>query len=310
MSLKSKNPIHVKLPLLLTLYLREHDVLRLPGIGNFHCNGVLASPDPETAPLNIRFEYAVVREADDSLIDFIKQKTGKMKPLAIADLSSYIESGIQLLNIGKPFYIDGIGTIQRTKDGKHDFVARELAISNFDEPMKEMPVLPSLAARQTDKKRSVFEDEKYQPGVNPWQKLIVAALILGGLAIVVFGGYYLYTNTGGANNTGQNEIPVTDSTTRKQDSLIVPPDSSKSVSSYASLQPGTYKFILETTPNKKRAMRRFSQLKSYMLDIKMDVPADSSSYKLYFAIPATPADTTRIKDSLTRYYLNKVRIEL
>jgi len=297
----------VKVPLLLTQYLREHQLLRLPGIGSFHSTNVSAATDLESVPVcEIRFEYCMIKEPDASLIAFISQKTGKIKPLAVADLTSYIESGLQLLNIGNPFYIEGIGTIQKAKDGKYEFVQKELLVANFDEGIKEMPVLPSLAARQTDKKRSVFEDEKYQPGVNPWQKLIVAALILGGLAIVVFGGYYLYNQTGGSSNTKQ-QVPATDSTNIKTDSTSNQADTLQSVTSYAAMHSGTYKFVLETT-NKKRAMRRYAQLKSYMMDIMMD-SINASSYKLYFIIPATPADTTRIKDSLSRYYLNKVTVE-
>ena len=38
--------------------------------------------------------------------------------------------------------------------------------------------------------------------------------------------------------------------------------------------------------------------------------ADSIAYKLYFLIPSTPSDTARIRDSLSRYYTSKVKIEM
>lgn len=302
----------MKFPLLLSQYLREHQHLRLPGIGTFHFSGDTTQPEAEINLSDyITFEHAVVREPDESFIEFIKQKTGKMRPLALADLSSYVESGLQLIAIGKPFYIDGIGTIQKTKEGKHDFVPYELAVSNpkMEEYPREATTMASLSMKHSEKKRSVFEDEKYQPGISPIQKLVVAALILGGLAIVVFGGYFLYNETDGSSKNIQSteQELISDSTQNQKDSIQAPVDSAQSMASYASLNPGTYKFILETT-NKKRAMRRYSQLKSYMLDVKMETK-DSTSYKLYFVIPATPKDTTRIKDSLSRYYLNKVTIE-
>lgn len=302
----------MKLPLLLTQYLREHKVLRLPGIGNFYSSGSFNPSDPEADfSATLSFEYAVIKDADESLIEFIKQKTGKMRPLALADLSSYVESGLQLIAIGKPFYIDGIGTVQKTKDGKHDFVPYELAVSNpkMEEYPKEATTMASLSMKQTDKKRSVFGDEKYEPGVNPLQKLVVAALILGGLAIVVFGGYYLYNQTGGPSNLQNvNQEQITDTTMNQRDSIAAPADSAQSIASYTSINPGSYKFILETTTSKKRALRRYNQLKSYMMDIKMETK-DSTSFKLYFIIPANPKDTTRIKDSLSRYYVSKVKIE-
>lgn len=301
----------MKLPLLLSQYLREHHQLQLPGLGSFYASGAAATADADTQPtLNIRFERSRVKEADEQFINFIKEKTGKIRPLALADVDTYIENGLQLLNIGKPFYIEGIGTIIKTKDGSYDFVARELAAKEEHNGHAAGRIERSQLA---ENRRSVFNDEKYAPSANPWQKIVVAALILGGLAVVVLGGYYLYMQKNDRANIQQQQIvpPVTDTTTNNQtDSLSAPRvDSAQSMAAYASLQSGSYKFILETTTSKKRALRRYAQLKSYFLPIKMET-ADSVNYKLYFLIPSTPADTLRIKDSLSRYYLSKVKIEL
>ena len=288
----------------------EHHLLRLPGIGTFHYTG---NPNPEDPEINIsndiRFDHQLIREPDESLIDFIKQKTGKMRPLALADLSSYIESGQQLINIGKPFYIEGIGTVQKIKEGKLDFVPFELAISNpkMEDYPKEATTMASLSMKHPEKKRSVFEDEKYQPGTSPLQKLIVAVLILGGLAVVVFGGYYLYNETGGASPKQNIQEQISDTTLHQKDSILTPPDSSQSTASFASLNPGAFKFVLENA-SKKRAQTRYNLLKSYGMDIRMETK-DSVSYKLFFILPATAKDTTRIKDSLSRYYARKVQIE-
>lgn len=301
----------MKLPLLLSQYLREHQKLQLPGLGSFYASGSpAATVDADTQPpLNIRFERGSVKEAEEQFLDFIKQKTGKIRPLALADLDSYIESGLQLLNIGKPFYIEGIGTIVKTREGAYDFVARELAAREEDNHRHER----TERHEQAERRRSVFDDEKYSPSTNPWQKIVVAALILGGLAVVVLGGYYLYmqkNDRAGIQQPQEQQAPVVDSTDNRQDTVHTQPvDSAQSMASYASAQSGGYKFILETTNSKKRALRRYAQLKSYFLPIKMET-SDSVSYKLYFLIPSTPADTLRIKDSLSRYYLSNVKIEL
>lgn len=296
----------MKLPLLLSHYLREHKLLRLPGLGILHYSGPQTNVDGEPAmnQSDIRFEQATIREADDALIDYIKQHTGKIKPLATADLESYIESGLQLLNIGRPFYMEGIGNIQKIH-GSLEFTAREITVSKKEE------VTSNKISSKTgqDKKVSVFDDEKYNPSVNPWQKIVVAALIVGGLAIVVLGGYYLYNqNKGEAVLQEVKPAPQTDSLNLLQDSIPKQTDSSSNnIASYASLNPGSFKFILETTNNKKRAMKRYNQLK--YTNLKLET-VDSTAFKLYFVIPATAKDTTRIKDSLNRYYASKVRIEL
>ena len=299
----------MKLPLLLSQYLREHQQLRLPGLGSFYASGTTAASDADTQPvLNVRFERKSIGEPEEALVEFIRQKTGKIRPLALADLDTYIENGLQLLNIGKPFYLEGIGTIVKTREGAYNFESRELA-STKDEAAKTRPHHARMEV--VDKKKSVFEDEKYNPSSNPWQKIVVAVLILGGLAIVVLGGYYLYMQSNDKADMRQQMMapPIIDSTNNKDSLNTQPADSAASLATYASVRNGGFKFILETTNSKKRAFRRYEQLKSYFLPIKMET-TDSIAFKLYFLIPSTPSDTSRIKDSLSRYYMSKVKIEL
>jgi hypothetical protein len=297
----------VKLPLLLSHYLREHKLLRLPGLGTLHYSGPQTNADGE--PImnhsDIRFEPGQVKEADEVLISFIKQHTGKIKPLATADLESYIESGLQLLNIGRPFYMDGIGSLQKTKEG-FEFTTKEITINKKDEASAQKISNKTSNKTDQDKKRSVFEDEKYNTGVSPLQKIVVAALIVGGLAIVVLGGYYLYNQNKGEANLQEVQPAQNDSLNLLHDSIPKKADSTGNVASYASLNPGSFKFILETTNSKNRALKRYNQLKYSNLKLET---LDSTAFKLYFVIPATAKDTTRIKDSLNRYYASKVKIE-
>src|SRR5215831_12283610 len=118
------NPFTLKLPSLLSQYLREQKTLSLPGIGVFSLTGPVASAD-DSFTSNIQFQNKKIKEPDDKLINFIKQETGKIKPLAIADLETFIATGMELLNMGKPFQLEGIGSIQKKKDGEYDFVAGE-----------------------------------------------------------------------------------------------------------------------------------------------------------------------------------------
>ena len=62
-----------------------------------------------------------------------------------------------------------------------------------------------------------------------------------------------------------------------------------------------YRFVILTTENKHHALRRYSQLLGYKLNIKMD-QKDSAWFKLYFPIAALARDTAYIKDSLSDTY--------
>jgi hypothetical protein len=286
----------LKLPLLLSQYLREQKTLSLPGIGIFNLTGTI-SPDDEAIALNssqVTFESKRIKEPDEKLLSYIKQETGKIRPLAIADLECFVATGMEMLNMGKPFELDGIGSIQKKKDGQLEFVAGPVLMARQDMAHSD----------HHEKKVSVFEDSKYEPRSNPLQKILAFGLLLAGLAVVLLGGYYLY-------NKSNNVEPIADDETRNStpiqqpaiDTIVSKPDTAQ----IAKL-PSTYKFILETTSSKARALKRYNQLKSMAIDVKMDT-ADSMNFKLYLVIPATAADTTRIKDSLHNYYGRRVVVE-
>jgi len=285
----------LKLPILLSQYLREQKTLSLPGIGIFSLTGPLPSDDANSLLLSshIEFERKSVKEADDKLINFIKQETGKIKPLAIADLETFIATGMELLNMGKPFQLEGIGNIQKNKNGQLEFVAGEPIVTR-NEPTHT----------EHGKKTSVFEDNKYEPKSNPLQKVLAFGLLLAGLGVVLLGGYYLYNRSNNPTETANDET-LNDPPARQQviDTVAAPVDSTLIVK-----QAPIYKFVLENTNSKTRALKRYNQLRSMAIDVKMETP-DSTIFKLYFIIPSTAADTIRIKDSLTNYYGRRIIIE-
>src|SRR6202000_1527537 len=108
----------------------------------------------------IQFRNANIQMPDDALVNFIKEHTGKMKSLCAADLDFFLTTGRQLLNIGKPFYIEGIGTLLKNKEGNLDFTPGEYLITKldepadrnrntYDEPPREEPKANNVRQRQT-----------------------------------------------------------------------------------------------------------------------------------------------------------------
>jgi len=276
----------------LSQYLREQKTLSLPGIGIFSLTGPVASAD-DSFTSNIQFQNKKIKEPDDKLINFIKQETGKIKPLAIADLETFIATGMEMLNMGKPFQLEGIGSILKKRDGEYDFVAGEI-ITVKHEP----------AHSEQEKKVSVFEDSKYEPKSNPLQKILALGLVLAGLAVVLLGGYYLYNRS---NNVSAHEeehlssapvqVPIDTVAATKVDTVVTVKE------------PESYKYVLEAKNGKSSALKRYKQLKGLPTDIKMET-SDSVNYTLYFVLPSTARDTARIKDSLNNFYGKRIRIEM
>ena len=311
----------MKLPLLLAEFLYQHKKLDLPGLGTFSLNPSIIIPDESERKENpfipeVEFENAEINAADDELIEFIKKNTGKIKPLAISDLESYITLATQMINIGKPFYFDGIGTLSKGKQGKFDFVSGQHDVTGTYEhdPNKE----------KTKKQQNTFDEQytNHHSQNNRGRKVILTLAMIAGVAIIAWGGYKLYEkNTSTESNEAAVSVPIIDTSSTKIDSQQTSKpsvDSSqikKEVKQVVQTQQSKtkndslqFKFVILETNNKFKALRRYNQLLSYLLKIKMQT-RDSSFFKLYFAFPATAKDTVHIKDSLNLVYATHTIIE-
>lgn len=306
---------------LLAQYLYQHKKLNIPGIGRFFIDPAVAIPDqndknfPEFLQ-QIQFSQQNVTRADDDLIDFIRLKTGKIKPLAESDLESYLSDCKLLLNIGKPLFLEGIGSLQKHKEGILEF-SHGLPMSERTDNM------PSEKAPEKHGERKFLYNNEYTSQstgqTNALRKGLIVAGIIIGLGVIVWGGYLLYSQKTkdtpevqeapqvATIDTSQNYVPP------KPDSLVndVVPDS-LSLKPLENVPPGTYKFICEVTSTKQRALSRFEVLQKMNRNYKMET-ADSVRFTIYVLIPATPADTTRKKDSLKAWYWGErdrqIRIE-
>jgi hypothetical protein len=302
----------LKLPQLLSQYLYQTRKLDLPGIGSFTLDADAVIPQEsdrigQMAATGIRFRNAVIPAADDSLINFIKEHTGKMKSLTEADLDFYLTTGRQLLNIGKPFYLDGIGTLIKTKEGGLEFAPGDYMVARLEEHSPER-----RAAGLDEPAR-----EREAQG-NSTKQGVLLVLIIVGLAVIGWAGYYLYkrnsfsepvekqavvlpdtSKSGSSRTSGQ-----VDTVSKAKDSAAAKPTAPTPDAPVPAVPPpgaAMYRFVILSTDNKHHALRRYNQLLGYQLNIKMD-QKDSAWFKLYFPIAALPKDTAYIKDSLSDTY--------
>jgi len=319
----------LKLSQLLSLYLYQTKRLDLPGIGSFTLDPAAVIPEQSdknvhTHAEGITFKNTVVRTADDSLIEFIKEYTGKMKPLAAADLDFFLTTGKQLLNIGKPFYLEGIGTLMQTKEGQLEYTPGEYSTTKLQDHGPEK-------RERADKKTAAYEEPRteHTPKSNNVRQVALLIGIIVGLVAIGWGGYYFYKkNTFEEQPAAERRARVlpdtiarktTDTTSRsarQQGNLAAVNPPSTNADSLARAFPvpvpgpdqSLYKFVILETDRKNKALRRYNQLLGYQLNIKME-QKDSAYFKLYFPIAASPRDTAHIKDSLIQTYAARVSIE-
>jgi hypothetical protein len=306
----------LKFDTLLAQFLYQHKTLGLPGIGTFTLDSNAFIPTENTknkVPMEgISFSTKFPVLPEEGLVDFIRTHTGKMKPLAEADLDSFLTLSQQYINIGKPLYLEGIGTLQRVKN---DF--------EFTPGLPTTTRLEPVSYHLSEGKRqAAYEEEMAAETGNSGvrQKLLLTFGILCTVALLGWGSYYLYTK----NNTKPPVIidnnkaaltPITSDTSNNKavDSLSGLNPASTSTPNKDSIAqavlpapkvtiaPGNYKFVIEKPTNKTRALTRYNQLKKNGVDLYMET-ADSVNFKLYLLLAAQAADTTRLKDSLNTYF--------
>lgn len=295
----------LKIAFLLAKYFYQQRLLRLPSIGVFHLDAAVTIPDPSDKNFReflkyIHFSQEPVAKPDESLIDFIRTQTGKIRPLAESDLESYLADGKLLLNIGKPFQIEGLGSLQKAKSGAYIFTPGEPIMERLESALPQ----DKETEKQTRRIPAYDEGQQRQSAHNNQRRLLlVGILAVLGLAVILWGGYTLYNkNAKNTDNAAQNETLQRVDTPELAAQL---PDSTAPLPSAGtapvSTPAGSYKFILEQTNRKNRALKRFAFVNDLSPRIKMET-ADSLSFTIYVNLPASVGDTGRLKDSLNAWY--------
>lgn len=278
----------------------------MPGLGRFSLKG--AAPDPEERGAAgahggiIEFTADPHTKESPELIGFISSQTGKIKPLATSDLESFLALSHQLLNIGKPFYLEGIGTLEKKQGGELVFIAGPAAPESAHDPLVKEKMAGSNSFEEIPDFKSVFYQQKKKK--SAWKKPVAIALLMIGVTVAIWGGYTVYKRTT-AKNSDKNVAVQEPGLAKKEKQADTPRRQVAATPVVPAEKPpvtpaGMYKFVIETAA-KERALSRYARLQSFRLDIKMET-TDSVRFKLFFLLPAGVADTTRIVDSLTKNY--------
>lgn len=296
----------------LSQYLYETKKLTLPGIGHFSLDpavNIYEKNDTSLIQQAIQFTYDNRAQDDDELITHLVKTTGKMKPLAISDLESYLSTGKQLLNIGKPFIIPGIGSLNKTRDGIQ-FTAGQIVTAKPETPATEHKLRDKTIEEPNFS--SVEKEFDYEEGSRKtskrWLILLATALVL---AFAGWGVYYFFiaeknnnsvtevtADTTVVSDTAKPVSAVADSTSHK-DSTVTKPASIAAIPDSVIY---TYAVQLRQYTYAKSANERIAVLKTYKHKIFLEVQ-DSTHYNLLMPINGILADSTKVIDSLSRLLL-------
>ena len=299
----------MKIDHVLIHYLLKNKELVLQGIGRFTLTASLADtadPDkpiiiPEDA---IQFQYDPKVTEDAALVDFIVGFTGKIKPLAAADLDSYLMLGRQFLNIGNPFIIPDIGTLQKNNAGELIFKGGQ----HF------APKIPQRTRIEDDGKEVMEEDmfnDFLKPSGTQWGKIFLLLTVIIVIGLIAWAIWY-YANE---DSTPSKTVTTTEAVVPMQDTSAFNDSLRKkneldSINLLKTNQPGyTFKALVSSTTDSSKARKRLNQLLLYKRNVVL-YTNDSVTYRIAEPFVFPLSDTTRVKDSLIRFYgKNKVKIE-
>lgn len=297
----------MKIEQLLVQHFYNTREVTLQGIGTF-----ILSPDfilpgenekdlvmPENA---ISFTYNARAAEDEALIGYIVQQTRKIKPLAAADLDSYLVLGKQFLNIGKPFRIEGLGKLEKNQLGQYEFTQ-----GNFSGSKKETPA--PLSLREKDSEDDISFAAKARQSAIPKKGLLIAAVALTIIMLSAV-SWYFFIRKKPATEQSALQTPVAQNDTVTQNDLVDTTLNKKITVSAPPKDAYSFKIVFKETNNKAIAVDKMNNMVARGHKVIM-YTSDSVNYKLAEPFNLPLGDTTRIKDSLNKYYyLGKAYVEL
>lgn len=306
------NNFILKIEQLLVQYLYQTKQVKLQGIGVFKLKqDVVLSAEGEKDNTAFSFEYNLKTTEDEMLVDYIVQETRKIKPLASSDLESYAILAKQFLNLGKPFYIEGVGTIQKNQLGHYEFIPGNFVSPKIGDGMKQ--------PKDRKEENVSFETESVvnNKGRNLMIGLSTAGIILVGLTLYYFvvlkndsipeqteqntankNTAVNYKTTKAPDTNGKKTIETNDTTNK----IAVTPVNTKPIDSNG------FKIVLKEYPTLKAVQMAYSKLTEYGHKVKI-ITIDSTRYKLVLSFTRPLKDTSRVKDSIKQFFGGKPYIE-
>ncbi len=286
--------------------------MSLQGIGTFSIDiplpEVTDNAKPVVIPANaVSFKYDPKVGEDESIIDFIVMHTKKIKPLASADLDSFLTLGRQFLNIGKPFTIHNIGTLDKLRSGVLEFRPGQLILQKMEAPrdMTENDV-------EENDTENLFNDYQKDRSGNSGKRVLAVIILLVVVGFAAWAAwFFLFKKSDSQPLPAQNIVPVADSANHSTD--VVSNASAHDTSKLAlpgNVDTPSFDVVVKETKIKEIALTRLALLKSYGRNAVV-YTNDSVTYKVAEAFRRPLSDTTKILDSLNIYYApGKTYIEI
>lgn len=272
-------------------YLIKNKRLPLPGIGVFELQGSVPDRGESNRAVilpegGIEFTQTPVMAADEELIQFVSEQTGKIKPLAESDLDSYLMLGRQFINLGNPFIIAGIGSLEKDKSGKLYFRQGAWVAEKLDNEIKSE--IRDETAEPTPE--NSIDDFQRRGSKNRSKTILIAVGILL-LALILWAVWRFGFNDDTAKDTSATPAVNIDTNAAIQ---------TQPADTFATIATG-FKIIVNEYASLASASKRYNDLTRFGRNVVL-FTNDSLTYYVAENFDLPLSDTTKMKDSLRGYY--------
>jgi hypothetical protein len=295
----------------IALYLQEKKSLNLEGFGRFYLDSTQALPettDKGGVVVPASYEYTPNIATDPEFIDFIIKETGKIRPLATADLETYISLAKQLLNISKPFVIEGVGTLVKTTAGHYEFISGNYEPPKISTDDREKRL---RQAKEVNREAVNYENRKAKEKSSAANRGLIKKVLGAFILLAILGGaswaVYTFIIKKDKNAVEQSNKTVTPTqtetvTTAANTDTSKKVDTSKTNVNTSSVINGQiqYKVVVRITDS-IGAYKRCKQLSVNNSPVSFE-RKDNTSFKVFYRISSLPQDSVKIKDSLNVNY--------
>jgi hypothetical protein len=302
----------MKIEQLLVQHFYNTKTVTLQGIGTFTLSPDFIMPMdsdkdivlPENA---VSFKYNSRATEDESLIDYIVQQTRKIKPLASADLESYLMLGSQFLNIGKPLKIEGIGMLEKNQLGEYQFLQGQFINTKTEQA--------EMKLKEKSREDISFGNEAKPAGNSKKTIAIVAAIAV--IAFISLAAWYFFSrekDTATISETAVEQTlpivsPAQDTSNIDTNKITTPQKTDSILPVTPQANDYTFRVVIKNYPSLFLAQKSYNRLTSYGYKLLL-YTADSVTYKVAMPLTKPLIDTTRARDSVRILFGGRPYIEI
>lgn len=302
------------------LYLYTHKKLSLNLFGTIQLENSIPEPEiirkEKTVPVTgLHFIFDPNVPTDEAFVDFYASEKGRIRSLSQSDIELQLGMARQIVNIGNPFEIPGVGKITKLNNGSLTMLPGYFVIppesgSGRPTPLRER-VSSTVASKKTEPKESLPKISKLKVG-----NILGIAGILAGVSVLVWAFIAVILpmfEKNADDNTVSGETEASD-TVQVAPVSITPPQDTQVVNQVVlpantdSLTPLSWKAYISKTNQKDFADKRLERYKSYGHNAILESP-DSNTYLIYIPLESNLRDTASKRDSLAKFFAYPVRLQ-